>query len=189
MWQGYWENTVPGSGVWDSSVGGEYNDSVPTSTDDSEGGVDSEDSVPATPDTPKLPTKQPIVDPQQQMNFNELNSNNFTIFAIKYYDNPTASTSEEFQEDLRRFKYVKRWLKKYHETGDMNSHLLLNHIIVIFNCWNDAAIPMFFHKTEVEYWPYLKSFFVYLNRVPVYPLTELHEIQLDDKILKQLIGL
>ena len=123
------------------------------------------------------------------MKFDELNKNNFTIFAIKYYDNPTSSTQDEFQEDLKRFKYVKRWLKKYHETGDMNCHLLLNHIIIIFNCWNDASIPMFFYKIESDYWTYLKSFFVYLNRVPQYPLTELHEIHEDVDILKRLQGL
>ena len=123
------------------------------------------------------------------MKFDELNKDNFTIFAIKYYDNPTASTSEEFNEDLKRFKYVKRWLKKYHETGDMNSHLLLNHIIIIFNCWNDAAIPMFFYKTESEYWPYLKSFFLYLNRIPSYPPSSIDNIPEDTDILNTLKGL
>ena len=123
------------------------------------------------------------------MKFDELNKDNFTIFAIKYYDNPTASTSDEFNEDLKRFKYVKRWLKKYHETGDMNSHLLLNHIIIIFNCWNDAAIPMFFYKTESEYWPYLKSFFLYLNRIPSYPPSSIDNIPEDSDILNMLKGL
>ena len=122
------------------------------------------------------------------MNFDELNSNNFLLFAIKHYDNPHCTTQEDFNEDLKKFKYVKRWLKKYHDTGDMNSHLLLNHIIVIFNCWNDAAIPMFFYKIEPEYWSYLKSFFIYLNRIPVYPHTDLHDIDEDLNILKRLEG-
>lgn len=122
------------------------------------------------------------------MRFNELNKDNFLLFAIKEYENPTASTQEEFEEDLRRFKYVKRWLKKYHESGEINSHLLLNHIIVIFNCWNDAAIPMFFHKIEFEYWSYLKSFLLYLNRVPEYPHSVLHDIEEDLNILKVLKG-
>jgi len=123
------------------------------------------------------------------MKFDELNKDNFTIFAIRYYDNPNVSTSEEFNEDLKRFKYVKRWLKKYHESGDMNSHLLLNHIIIIFNCWNDAAIPMFFFKTESEYWPYLKSFFMYLNRLPTYPPSGIDNIPEDESILSMLKGL
>jgi hypothetical protein len=122
------------------------------------------------------------------MRFDELNKDNFLLFAIKEYENPTTSTQEEFEEDLRRFKYVKRWLKKYKETGAINSHLLLNHIIVIFNCWNDAAIPMFFHKIEFEYWSSLKSFLLYLDRIPEYPQSILHDIEEDLNILKVLNG-
>ena len=122
------------------------------------------------------------------MRFDELNKDNFLLFAIRHYENPTASTQEEFEEDLKRFKYVKRWLKKYHESGEINSHLLLNHIIVIFNCWNDAAIPMFFHKIEEEYWSYLKSFLLYLERIPEYPQTTLHYIQSDDRLVRLLEG-
>ena len=123
------------------------------------------------------------------MKFSELNKENFLLFSIKHYDNPTSSTQEEFEEDLKRFKYVKRWLKKYHETGTVNSHLLLNHIIIIFNCWNDAALPMFFYRIEPKYWVYLKSFFVYLNRVPEFPKSFLNDIEGDDNILKELQGL
>ncbi len=123
------------------------------------------------------------------MNFSELNKENFLLFAVKYYENPTSSTQEEFEEDLKRFKYVKRWLKKYHESGSVNSHLLLNHIMILFNCWNDAAIPMFFFKLEPAYWSYLKSFLIYLNRVPEYPHTVLHDIEEDINISNILNGL
>ena len=111
------------------------------------------------------------------------------LFAIRHYENPTSSTQEEFEEDLKRFKYVKRWLKKYHLSGDINTHLLLNHIIVIFNCWNDAAVPMFFYKIDYTYWSYLKSFFVYLDRIPTFPHTVLHDIECDPIILNILNGL
>ena len=120
------------------------------------------------------------------MNFNELNKDNFLLFAIKYYENPTSSTQDEFEEDLKRFKYVKRWLKKYHETGTINSHLLLNHIIVIFNCWGDAAIPMFFYKIERDYWEYLKSFLVFLDRCPEYPKSGIDDISSDINIIREL---
>ena len=123
------------------------------------------------------------------MRFDELNKDNFLLFAIKNYENPNTLTQEDFEEDLRKFKYVKRWLKKYHESGKINSHLLLNHIIVIFNCWNDAAVPMFLFKIESTYWSYLKSFFIYLERIPEYPQTFLHDIEEDLNILKILKGL
>ena len=124
------------------------------------------------------------------MNFNELNKDNFLLFSIRYYINPTSSTQEEFEEDLKRFKYVKRWLKKYHESGTINSHLLLNHIIVIFNCWNDAALPMLFYKLDREYWGYLKSFLIFLHRIPGYPAQSgLDNIEEDLNILETLKGL
>ena len=123
------------------------------------------------------------------MQFNELNEDNFLLFAIKHYENPTSSTQEEFDEDLSRFKYVKRWLRKYHNSGKINSHLLLNHIIIIYNCWGDAALPMFFYKIEWEYWGYLKSFLEYLDRIPAFPRTVLHDIPADPKLLDELNGL
>ena len=124
------------------------------------------------------------------MKFSELNKENFLLFSIKHYDNPTSSTQEEFEEDLKRFKYVKRWLKKYHESGTINSHLLLNHIIVIFNCWNDAALPMLFYKIDSQYWGYLKSFLIFLNRIPQYPtMSGIDNIDEDLNILNNLRGL
>ena len=123
------------------------------------------------------------------MNFSELNKENFLLFAIKYYENPSSSTQEEFEEDLKRFKYVKRWLKKYHDSGVINSHLLLNHIIVIFNCWDDAALPMLFFKLDESYWGSLKSFLLFLDRIPEYPRTMLDEIEEDLNISRELKGL
>ena len=123
------------------------------------------------------------------MRFDELNKDNFLLFAIRHYDNPSSQTQEEFEEDLRKFKYVKRWLKKYHESGIVNSHLLLNHLIVIFNCWNDAAIPMLFFKMESQYWSYLKSFLTYLQRLPEYPHTFIHDIEEDINISNVLKGI
>mgnify|MGYP003148995488 CR=1 FL=1 len=123
------------------------------------------------------------------MNFSELNKDNFLLFSIRNYISPTSSTQEEFEEDLKRFKYVKRWLKKYHDSGVINSHLLLNHMIVIFNCWGDAALPMLFFKLDESYWGYLKSFLIFLDRIPEYPRTMLDEIQEDINIIRELKGL
>lgn len=113
------------------------------------------------------------------MNFSELNKDNFLLFAIKHYENPRTSTQEEFEDDLRRFKYVKRWLRKYDNGGEINIHLLLNHILIIFNCWGEAAVPMLFYKLEPQYWSYLKSFLIYLERIPLYPETGLHYLESD----------
>ena len=123
------------------------------------------------------------------MKFNELNKDNFLLFAVKHYDNPRSATQEEFDRDLSRFKYIKRWFRKYHETGEVKTHLLLNHILVIFNCWGDAALPLFFYKVEPVYWSYMKSFFVYLDRLPEYPRSTIHDIEENLVILNKLRGI
>ena len=99
------------------------------------------------------------------MRFNELNEDNFLLFAIKHYDTPNAVTKDDFLEALKRFKYIKRLLKRYDKTGILKTHLLLNHIIVVYNIFGDAATPILFFKIEPEYWKYLKSFVIFLNRL------------------------
>ena len=86
-----------------------------------------------------------------------------------------------------RFKYVKRWTKGSRKWVS-NNHLLLNHIVVIFNCWNDAAIPMFFYKIEPEYWILPRAFLVYLDRILEYPRST-HDIEVDVETLNELTGL
>ena len=38
------------------------------------------------------------------MRFDELNEDNYMMFAIKHYENPQAVTQEDFYEDLKKFK-------------------------------------------------------------------------------------
>jgi hypothetical protein len=118
------------------------------------------------------------------MKFNELNEDNFLLFAIKNYDNPHCSTKDDFFEDLKRFKYIKRLFKKYHTTGDLKTHLLLNHIIIIFNLFDDAGTPLLFYKLESIYWPALKSFLIYLNRID--SVIFLPQIEIDEYCLDEL---
>lgn len=100
------------------------------------------------------------------MRFDELNEDNFLLFAIKNYENPQALTKEDFDRDLNYFKYIKRLLKKYKSSGELKSHLLLNHLIFIYNIFGNAATSMLFYKIEDDLWPYLKSFLIFLNRLP-----------------------
>ena len=82
------------------------------------------------------------------MRFDELNENNYLLFAIKFYDNPHALTKEEFEDDLKRIKYVKRLLKRYKNTGVLKTHLILNHLTVLFNVFGEAAVPLLFYNLE-----------------------------------------
>ena len=110
------------------------------------------------------------------MKFDELNDDNYVIFAIKHYENPFSSTMEGFEEDLKRFKYIKRLLKKYVVSGELKHHLILNHMIICFNVFNEGAIPLLFYKIDKEYWSLIKTFLQFLNRIPDFPKTGLDEI-------------
>lgn len=120
------------------------------------------------------------------MRFDELNENNYLLFAIKFYDNPQAVTMDDFETDLKRIRYVKRLLKRYKNTGELKIHLILNHLIILFNVFNDAAVPLLFYNLDSQLWASLKSFLLFLNRFPEYPKTQIHEIQEDQNCLTQL---
>jgi hypothetical protein len=121
------------------------------------------------------------------MIFSELTEDNFLLFAIKNYQNPQGITKDDFDRDLHHFKYIKRLLKKYKKTGDLKIHLLINHFIILYNIFGDAATPMLFFKIDKELWSSLKSFVVFLNKLPEYPKCSIHDINIDDYCLAQLV--
>lgn len=120
------------------------------------------------------------------MHFNELNEDNFLLFAIKNYENPQAVTKEDFDKDLNHFKYIKRLLKRYRNTGQLKTHLLINHFIVLYNIFGEAATPMLFYKIERDLWDVMKTFIIFLNRLPEYPRTYIHDIPVDIACLVEL---
>jgi hypothetical protein len=120
------------------------------------------------------------------MIFNELNADNFTLFAIKNYENPQAVTKEDFEKDIHHFKYIKRLLKRYKNTGELKTHLLLNHFIILYNIFGEATTPMLFFKIEKELWSSMKTFIIFLGRLPEYPKCYIHDIQVDIKCLEEL---
>ena len=120
------------------------------------------------------------------MRFDELNENNYMLFAIKFYDNPHALTKEEFEDDLKRIKYVKRLLKRYKNTGVLKTHLILNHLTVLFNVFGEAAVPLLFYNLEEDLWPAIKSFLMFLQRIPDYPKSHIHGIPEDQSCIDEL---
>ena len=113
------------------------------------------------------------------MRFDELNESNYIMFAMKHYENPQAVTQEDFYDDMKRFKWIKRLLNKYRNTGEMNVHLLLNHFIILYNIFGDATTPLLFYRIDSELWNILKTFIVYLDRLPEYPVSYIHKIPID----------
>lgn len=93
----------------------------------------------------------------------ELNDETFLLYAARNYNNPACASLKEFQGDLKRFKYIKRLLKRYKKTGILSERLLLNHFILLRNVFDEAMVPMLFFKFEEEYWSEIKTFLVYLN--------------------------
>ena len=115
------------------------------------------------------------------MNIYELTPDNWLFFAIQNYNNPSSVTYSDFEEDLKRFKYIKRLLRRYETTGELKTHLILNHIIILYNVFDDAATPLLFYRIETTYWSVIKAFMLFLNRLP----TKLNE-DVDEECLKQL---
>ena len=120
------------------------------------------------------------------MIFNELTEDNFLLFAIKNYENPQAVTKEDFDRDLNHFKYIKRLLKRYTRDGELKTHLLLNHFIILYNIFGEAATPMLFYKIEEDLWSTMKTFVMFLGKLPEYPRSKIHDVQVDLNCLSEL---
>ena len=97
----------------------------------------------------------------------ELTNENFLMYAIKHYDNPSCSGLKEFDDDLKRLRYIKRLLGRYTATGNIKERLIINHLVVLYNVFGiDAATNMLFFKIQERFWPQLKPFLVFLNYMP-----------------------
>lgn len=119
--------------------------------------------------------------------YEKITPENVLMFAIRNYDNPHCEGEKEFEDDLKRFKYIKRLLRKYYDTGVLKERLILNHIIVLNNVFGpDACATLLLYKIQPEYWSALKTFLLFLNIIRE---EELDHIKTDDnvqKILKEL---
>ena len=114
--------------------------------------------------------------------YEKITSENVVMYAIKHYDNPQCEGEKEFQDDLKRFKYIKRLLRKYYETDILKERLLLNHIIVLKNVFGpEASTTLLLYKIQREYWPALKSFLIFLNSITE---DELNHIKEDMSVLE-----
>jgi len=115
------------------------------------------------------------------MHFESLNEKNYLMFAIKHYDNPQSVTVDDFMEDMKKFKYLKRLLKRFVKTRILRVNLILNHLIILFNVFGDATIPLLMYKLEKEYWSLIKTFLIYLNRYPENPAF-LRDVDIDEDV-------
>lgn len=109
-----------------------------------------------------------------------LTDDNFILYAMHHYDNPQCHSIEEFEEDLKRFLYLKKLFSRYIKDGELKERLILNHIIVLYNLFGDATTDMLYHKMEKEYWSVLTTFLVYINRLPE---EKMSDIAIDNNVV------
>jgi hypothetical protein len=119
----------------------------------------------------------------------KLNEANFLIYAMHHYDNTQCYSLAEFEDDLKKFLYLKKLISRYKNNGDLKERLILNHIIVLYNLFGDATTKLLFYKVDEECWDILVTFLVYLNRMPEYIPDydiRLSEIILDERVISTL---
>ncbi len=101
------------------------------------------------------------------MIFDDLTDANFLMFAMKEYTNQQCTNIDEFYDDLKKIKYIKRLINRFLESGKLKEILILNHLIVFYNVFdNKAATRLLFFKIEDKYWSVLKTFLIYLSMMP-----------------------
>ena len=105
---------------------------------------------------------------------------------MHHYDNTQCYSLNEFEDDLKKFLYLKKLLSRYKNNGELKERLILNHIIVLYNLFGDATTKMLFYKIDEDCWDTLITFLVYLDRMPE-SLPEynlyLSDVILDEKII------
>ena len=127
------------------------------------------------------------------MIFDDLNDDNFLMFAMKEYNDIQCTDIEEFYDDLKKIKYIKRLFNIYKNTGQLKERLILNHLIVFYNVFPvQSGTRILFYKIEKEFWPMLKTFLIFLDRIPETidsirgEIIRASDIQLDNGIVTRL---
>ena len=101
------------------------------------------------------------------MNFDDLNDDNFLLYAMKHYENPQCLSEQDFHNDLKIIKYIKRLLNRYKKTNELKIRLMLNHLIMLGNVFPiEVLTRILFLKIPNEYWSELKTFLIYLKYMP-----------------------
>ncbi len=101
------------------------------------------------------------------MIFDDLNDDNFLMYAMKEYNDIQCTDIEEFYDDLKKIKYIKRLFNIYKNNGQLKERLILNHLIVFYNVFPiQAGTRILFYKIEKAFWPMLKTFLIFLDRMP-----------------------
>jgi len=98
--------------------------------------------------------------------FDDLNEENFIMYAMKCYNSPQCIMSE-FEGDIKRTKYLKRLFRRYKVAKSLKERLILNHIILLNNVFGtESTARILFYKIDERDYDILKTFLEYLNIMP-----------------------
>ncbi len=101
------------------------------------------------------------------MKFDDLNEGTFLMYSMKEYNNIQCVDIEEYYDDLKKIKYIKRLFNIYKNDGQLKERLILNHLITWYNVFSiQAGTRILFYKIEEHFWPMLKTFLIFLDRMP-----------------------
>ena len=101
------------------------------------------------------------------MKFDDLNEGTFLMYSMKEYNNIQCVDIEEYYDDLKKIKYIKRLFNIYKNDGQLKERLILNHLITWYNVFpTEAGTRILFYKIEEHFWPMLKTFLIFLERMP-----------------------
>jgi|TARA_B110000285_G_scaffold130570_1_gene146689 hypothetical protein len=116
--------------------------------------------------------------------FNILTHETIGVFAKRHYNNPSDVNEQEFEDDMKRFKYLKRLFRKYDTSKEFKARLIINHIIILANMFGvDASSTLLFFKIDPQHWSILKTILIFLNYMPE---DELIDIEIDQNVMEEL---
>jgi hypothetical protein len=127
------------------------------------------------------------------MNNETLTDENFVLYCAKYYDNPSCQSTEEFLEDLKHIKYIKKLITRYTENDELKERLILNHLTILYNLFGAEHLPRILYLKMKPQFSYIKPFLIVLNILPDKlfnikheKIIELDNIPMDEFIVEKL---
>lgn len=123
----------------------------------------------------------------------KLTDKNFLLYCASHYDNARYASTEDFVEDLNRLKYIKKLVTRYIEYGELKERLILNHIIVLNNCFGPEVLCRILYLKLRPQMKYIKPFLLLLDVLPdrLYNIDDEHIIdtnliEIDSNIVAKL---
>jgi len=121
----------------------------------------------------------------------KLNDDNFLMYCAKHYDNPHCHSTEEFIEDLKRIKYIKKLITRFLDSGELKERLILNHIIILYNVFGAEHLSRILYLKMKSHFKYIKPFLILLNALPerLYDIRDeknidTSSIPMDDRVIE-----